>query len=70
MNTQHFTINVIASNGYKMKVAEAYSKGIAYIIMEKMTEVYNNVDSIVTVEYGKSLIYSKHVVMNDKIYAK
>ena len=58
MKTDKYAIEVIANNGYKMKVAEAYSKGIAYIIGEKMSETYrDNIYARVTVKLGEKLIY-------------
>lgn len=54
---QHYSINVIASNGYKMKVAEAYSKGIAYIIAQTMKPIYHD-QGIITVENGFTTVYT------------
>ena len=42
----------------QLKLATVYSKGLAYIIAEKMVEVYATTADIITVEIGQRIEYS------------
>ena len=46
------------SNDSDLLLAEAYSKGLAYIIADKMRVVYNDFDATIDVTRGNKIEYS------------
>ena len=48
----------VNEGGYQLHIAQAYSKGIAYIIANAMTETYKAAADTITVQHGTVIEYA------------